>query len=261
MPNIQDIRTYMKSWKKYTYKQGLDYCYAVEKGSQLYNVTIDVLQRQKLEQKFMDGNSVQQIPLKNEGKTDILYSEIFWELTQNFLTPASYVAAIVRKCIDINIIETDVVAGIVGRGLRALPSFLREMDLTYKMSKYFPNADMFNSPNQDVKEHTDVFVKSDKCEYRIWSYQNFERGLFNTAARIREKRGDIPKGIHVLCPIDIGNEMECEEVDGWYFYSERYVKYLCEMIVMEKPDDYSIIRDMNEKLIYSYLKKANILKK
>lgn len=261
MPNIHDIKLYMKTWSRYTYKQGLDNCYTLKKDSQVYKITVDVLRLQKLEHKFMDGNSVQKIPLKNEGKTNIIFSEIYWELMQDFFSPANYVVAIVRKCIDENITDINVVAKVVGRGLRSLPAFFREMDLADKLTKVFTDATTVSNPIQDVKEHTDIYVKSDRYEYRIWSYQNFKRGLSNTAERIRGNRGNIPNGIHVLCPINIENEVECEEVEGWFFYSDKYVQYLYDMITIEKPDDYSIIRDMNEKLIYSYLKKANILKK
>ena len=205
MPTINDIRTYMTSWKQHTYRQGLDYCYAVKKDKVAYELTIEVLQRQGLEQKNMDGNSVQSIPIKNEGKVDIIFTDLFWQLAEGFISPANYVGTIVSKCVEQGITQDMAVAGIVGRGLRAFPSFLREMDLTYKLSQYFPDAEIKNGPEQDVGDHTDILIEAGNKTYRVWSYQNFERGLANTASRVRGNRGEVPKGIHVLCPIDIGN--------------------------------------------------------
>lgn len=259
MQNIENIRYYIMKWKQLTYRQGLDNCYAIKKNIKVYDTTIQVLKVQQLEYKVMDGNSVKNIPVKNEGKTDIIFSDIFWKLIENYISPASYVATIVKACVDNNILDVYEIAGIAGRGLRAFPSFLRELDLTYKFTKHFPDAKIINSPTQDVREHTDILIKNNDCDYRIWSYQNFERGLINTASRLRGTRGSIPDGIHVLCPIDIGNEFEREELEGWYFYSERYVNYLCEMIILEKPDDYSFVSKMSEYAIKIYLKKANTI--
>ena len=95
----------------------------------------------------------------------------------------------------------------------------------------------------------------------MWSYQSFERGLNNTASRFYGRRGMVPKGYHILCPIDIGNSAEVEEVDGWYFYSDRYVKYIYDMISIEKPDEYETIARLQEYAMKIYLKKANVVYK
>jgi len=259
--NFNNMRHYLTKWNQLTYRQGLDNCYAIKKDAKVYNTTLQVLEKQSLEHKKMNGYSVKNIPIKNEGKIDIIFSEIFWELFKSYISPANYIASIVKACLDNNISNSDEIAGIVGRGLRAFPSFLRELDLTCKIIKYFSDAKIINSPTQDVQEHTDILIENNNCDYRIWSYQNFERGLVNTASRLKGNRGTIPDGIHVLCPIDIGNEFEREEIEGWYFYSERYVNYLCEMIIIEKPDDYCSISRMDEYAIKIYLRKANTIKK
>lgn len=261
MQSIERIRAFINRWQQLTYAQGLDYCYAIKNDTELYDITVQVLRMQQIEQKKMDGNSVQNIPIKNEGKIDIIFSDIFWRLTEGYMSPASYVGTIVKECVENDINNVFEIAGIVGRGLRAFPSFLREMDLTYKFAKYFPNATVINNPEQDVIDHTDIYIKSNNYDYRIWSYQNFERGLKNTASRLRGYRGTVPEGIHVLCPIDISNEFEREEISGWFFYSERYVSYLYEMIIIEKPDEYSLISEMNDYTIEAYLRKANKIKK
>lgn len=261
MNNMENIRLLITRWKNLTYGQGLDSFYAIKRDRGAYNKTIEVLKMQGLECKIMDGYSVNDIPIKNEERINIIFSDIFWECVEGFISPASYVATIVKACIDKGNQNTYEIAGIVGRGLRAFPSFLRELDLNYKFKNHFPQAEIINSPKQDVGEHTDIMIKCSDCNYRIWSYQNFERGLSNTASRLRGDRGNIPDGIHVLCPIDIGNEYEREEIEGWYFYSERYVRYLNEMMIIEKPDDYSLVSRLGDYAIKMYLKKANTIKK
>lgn len=261
MLTIGDIRKYMGVWKQQTYRSGLEYCYAIKKDRQAYELTIEVLQLQNLNDKAMDGNSVQNIPIKNEGKVDILFSDIFWDIAGEYITPVYYVASIVKQCVERDITNSNQVAGIVGRGLRSFPSFLREMDLTYKISCFFPEAEITNGPEQDVGEHTDVLIKNGDTEYRLWSYQNFERGLTNTASRFYGRRRELPIGYHILCPIDIRNSVEVEEVDGWFFYSDRYVKYIYDMISIEKPDDYATVARLQEYAMKLYLKKANVVYK
>lgn len=259
MANIQDIRKFMGTWKQMTYRKGLEYCYSIKNDSELFDLCIEVIQRQNLADKFMDGNSVQNIPIIKEDKTRVIFTDIFWKLAGSYITPVYYIASIVNECVKSGVQSKDEITGTVGRGLRAFPSFLREMDLTYKISNRIQGADILNGPEQDVREHTDILIQKDGINYRLWSYQNFERGLTNTAQRFYGKRGAVPEGIHVLCPIDIGNEREVENVDGWYFYSDRYVNFLVEMMQIEKPDSYMEISRLQEYALKIYLKKANMV--
>lgn len=259
MANIQDIRKFMGTWKQMTYRKGLEYCYSIKNDSELFDLCIEVIQRQNLADKFMDGNSVQNIPIIKEDKTRVIFTDIFWKLAGSYITPMYYIASIVNECVKSGVQSKDEITGTVGRGLRAFPSFLREMDLTYKISNRIQGADILNGPEQDVREHTDILIQKDGVNYRLWSYQNFERGLTNTAQRFYGKRGVVPQGIHVLCPIDIGNEREIEKVDGWYFYSDRYVNFLVEMMQIEKPDSYTEISRLQEYALKIYLKKANMV--
>ena len=60
----------MAVWSQQTYLLGLDYCYSIKKDKEIYDLTIEVLKTQKLADKKMDGFSVQNIPYKEEGKTE-----------------------------------------------------------------------------------------------------------------------------------------------------------------------------------------------
>lgn len=251
----------MGVWKQHTYLSGLKYCYMIKGDKTAYTLTLKVLKMQGLEDKYMDGYSVQNIPIKNEGKIDIIFTNIFWNLAGDYITPVYYVASIVKKCLENKIDDPEQVAGIVGRGLRSLPSFLREMDLAYKLSKLFPNAEISNGPEQDVGEHTDILIKTGSREYRVWSYQDTNRGLDNTAARFCGRRGELPKGYHILCPINISDKAKVKEVNGWCFYSESYVKDIYEMISVKKPDEYQMLAGLQTCAIKQYLKEVNIVYK
>lgn len=260
MIKIEDIRKYMGKWNQQTYLSGLTYCYFLKNDKSTYDLTVEVLKKQKLAEKVMDGYSVQKIPYIEEGKTSVIFTNIFWKIAEEFITPVYYIAAIIKECVQKGMSD-DKVIGMVGRGLRSFPSFLREMDLTCKIAHFFPNAVIRNGPEQDIGDHTDILIESMDNTYRLWSYQNFDRGLENTAQRFYGRRGEIPPGFHVLCPIDISNKAETEEINGWIFYSEKYVRYLYEMISIEKPDDYYRIKRLEEYALKIYLNKAKIIKK
>lgn len=248
----------MDSWKQTTYKTGLEYCFAIKNNPTVYKLCVKVLNEQGLADKYMDGTSVQKIPIIDEGKTRIIFTDIFWSLAKSYITPAIYVASIVDECVKKGIEDREIV-GMVGRGLRAFPSFLREMDLKCKIASLIPGAEITSGPQQDVGDHTDILIKNSKNIYRVWSYQNFERGLINTSQRFSGKRGALPRGIHVFCPIDIGREEQVEEVCGWCFYSERYVRFLVDMIEIEKPEKYADLKVLSEYALKLYLRKANIV--
>lgn len=259
MVNIQDIRKYMKTWKQMTYRRGLDYCYKINENTKLFDLCIEVLKEQQLIDKNMDGYSVQGIPLIKEDQPKVIFTDIFWKLAGNYITPAFYIASIVEECEKKGITSKEEIIGTVGRGLRAFPSFLRELDLTYKISCLIPDANIINGPEQDIHEHTDILIQSHGTNYRLWSYLDSPRGLANTAQRFYGKRGDIPQGLHVLCPINIQNEYEVETMYGWCFYSDNYVHSLIEMIKNKKPAKYVDLKRLKAYALKMYLKKPNLV--
>ena len=257
--NINNIRTYMNTWKNYTYRQGVDYIHNLE--GDVKSVVIEVLEIQQLSEKNMNGNSVMNLPHKFEDYTDIIFSNIFWkQVNDGYVTPASFIVEIVKKCLEKQMHDSVQIAGIVGRGFRSFPSFVRELDLAYKLSRKMSGVELTGNPEQDVVDHTDILVHRGNCDYRVWSYQSTQRGIENTKSRFVGKRGAIPKGMHVLCPIDIGANWQIETLDGWYFYSESLVEQICK-VFEDEPFVYSGIMKMGDEKIMEFMKKTSLVKK
>ena len=263
MQDIQKIRRYMEIWKEQNYKQGIDYCSLIDKKGKTYEYVVEILNIQKLTAKKMDGDSVTKIPRKEEMKMQVSFTDIFWNSTGSFISPAYYVALIVNECIKKGELKIDNIAGIVGRGLRAFPSFLREMDLANKISiRLSENYSIESNPEQDIKDHTDILIKTDKGEYRVWSYQKSTRGLENISDKFLGKRGEIPDGYHLLCPINIDDEEDTEDVCGWRFYSDKYVDNLCNVI--NNPENLILYKNIKELDAYrrkECFKKMKIIQK
>jgi len=113
-------------------------------------------------------------------------------------------------------VERSRLRGIIARGLRTLPSLLRDQDFGERLEalipKILPDVDfeVAINPKIDTKEHTDVCLKLQGNNYRIWLYQFTSRGLPHDIERVLGRRGILPDGIHILCPIktDVVREKE-----------------------------------------------------
>ena len=75
MVNIQDIRKFMSTWKQMTYRKGLDYCYSIKNDQKVFDLCVEVILEQNLTDKFMDGYSVQNIPIIKEDKTRVIFTK------------------------------------------------------------------------------------------------------------------------------------------------------------------------------------------
>ncbi|MBE5848391.1 MAG: hypothetical protein E7300_12035 [Lachnospiraceae bacterium] len=261
--DIQRIRRYMKTWAEYTYAQGVDYCRNNTTQEKQQGKTI--LQLQNLSDKLMNGNSVEGIPIKYEGALrNISYSGIFYDALENgYLTPASYVMEIMCDCNSQSIHNERLVAGIIGRGLRSLPAFIREMDLAAKLLDRLDGAECYRGkPEDDIAGHTDIFLKYRDETYRLWSYQNSsERALTNTVSKVRGQRGQLPVGIYILCPFDYRDRNQYEDVCGWRLYNEDYSERVEHLIIEGEIENYEEIRDRQYSRMKNYVSHMQMFKK
>lgn len=262
MPNIKDIRRYMGAWEKYSYAEGLNYCFDLKKDERLFQLTKNLLEILKIKDMPMNGFSIEHIAKQaNNGKTKIFFSDLFYESANNFITPVSYLAKMVEAYENKDIFNEYILAGEVARGLRAFPSFIREMDLEYKLSEVLINVECIRNPEQDIQNHTDVLIRYDGQEYRVWSYQVTPRGLKNTAKRLLGQRGKLPLGIHILCPIDIYNRKETEDISGWKLYSDSYIHKVVTVLRQRQIDKYSEIIRKSTYEVKEYIKEIHKFEK
>lgn len=255
-------------WNRTSYQEGLEVCCEVKQNQEIYQRCCVVLKELELSNKTMNGKSIMGIPGQREKRreSDITYSNIFHSVTEgSYITPVYYFAKVVEACIQKGIYNEVKIKEISARGFYAFASFLRELDLAHKLTEAIPDAVCNGNPNQDVKDHTDILLKCNDKIYRIWSYQWSERneiGLKNTSERILQgKYGRLPRGIHILCPINIFHEADVEDISGWKLYSDRYIEKI-KHILEEEAEDYKYIEekaDSGKEYLYEYLKKLHML--
>ncbi len=236
MTTYKNVRNFTKAWAKKTYAEGVADYKKVADDPKSFALVKRVLDDLGIADKPMTGDSCAGLPRIDEGRTTVRFSGVVDDLIEVFLTPASYVAEVVLRS-RANRPESEV-AGEAARALRAFPSFLREMDLGWKVGEECGRrglaADARTADvDADIAEHTDVFLKLDGKDYRLWSYLNSGRGLANVASKLSGARGEVPAGVHVMCPIDI--RRTCDEVSGWRFYPEAKIAEIVDVIERGAP--------------------------
>lgn len=261
MLDIESVRKQMLVWGRTTYYDGL--VSYLDDADDIAFVE-DILQTQQLRDKLMKGNSVQRIPVKYEGPLQtITFSEIFYDcLYSEKLSPISYIVEIIKAGVQLNY-PMDIIVGIVGRGLRSFPSFLREMDLRIKLAEALPGAICDRtSPEDDVSKHIDLYMDYDNQRYMIWSYQgSSDRAQSNTLSKLRGSRGEIPDGTHILCPFDVFDSYQYEDISGWRLYNKKYVESIVELLLTGEIENYSVIKNGDVPVLKEYISKPHILLK
>ena len=241
MVNI-DIREQLRSWSQYTYAEGIrisDY--------ELKDELIDLLWRDNgLDSAKMDGRSL--CGLESADEVDICLSKEFQDAfrfqqkSQNALV--NYIAWIYEhlRSTDYENCSLGEKIRVLNKALFSFQSFIREMDLAYKLEEYFDPEECYRSlPEKDIEEHTDIVFVFKGKSYRVWSYCSSVNEAM-TMTKLEGKHGQLPSGLHMLCPIDIYNDKQIEEVAGWKLYSAEYIKEIEQLINQGQIIDYDVLK-------------------
>jgi len=161
----------------------------------------------ELTDKPVNGYSVEKLPKTEEGALGvrIKYTDVFhFLLTKNVFDPTNYLIELTKQYFEKNG-DDEKLYGFIARGLRSLASFLREPDfaeiLLNNLAVYDKNTSVDLCPFEDAGNHTDILLTYKNVQYRIWLFQFSERGLPHDIERVSGKRGELPSGIHLLCPL------------------------------------------------------------
>ncbi len=161
-----------------------------------------------LQNQFVSGWSIEGLPKSEEiGSYKVSFSGIFHQvLNDNNFGPVLYIYNLITEILRDNPdAEAAKIYGFVARSLRTFASLLREQSLRDQLEYLFNSAGLqatfTMSPKQDSQEKTDILIQFSGKTYRLWTYQHSSRGLPHNMERISGKRGAIPAGIHVLCPL------------------------------------------------------------
>jgi len=216
MKRIRELTDY---WAKKTYKEMLS---AANIDKKIKSRLRKVLRELKVLDSKMVGGSITGLEKTTEGRglPGISYSQAF-ELALKKENDHKILPVLYLKNLAINLKDVDdnKFKGIIARGLRTLPSLLRDRDFAERLKmliKSHPlrtNFEIKTNASKDTKEHTDVYLTLGGEIFRIWLYQFTPRGLPHDTERVLGKRGEIPLGIHILCPIKTDLMMEREKLE------------------------------------------------
>lgn len=202
---MYEIRNLTSLWAEDTYKESLLKIKGL--NDDLRSAASDCFGYLNISDKPVNGYACENLPKTEEGHTGIKinYSDVFHELLENdMFTPTMYLVRLI-ELFGQKGGSPSRLNGFIARGIRTLTSFLREPDFAFYIGECLkvidPNAKTNLNPRQDSGDHTDVLLEFKNKEYRIWLFQFSARGLPHDIERITGIRGELPNGIHVLCPL------------------------------------------------------------
>lgn len=161
-----------------------------------------------LQSQVVSGWSIEGLPKSEEiDSYKVSFSGIFHQiLNDNNFGPVLYIYILISEILKENPdAELAKIYGFVARSLRTFASLLREQSLLEQLEYLFKvdslQAKFRMSPKQDSQEKIDILIEFNQNTYRLWAYQHSSRGLPHNIERISGKRGSLPSGIHILCPL------------------------------------------------------------
>lgn len=252
------FRELAKKWAKNTFKE------AAVLFPKLSPETNEVIKHLNLYEKKVNGNLVERLEKhqRAEGNISLRYfrfTTIFHNLLKNEVPqPIEFISEICNSYSKYLVERPeykDMVPawGICSRGLRTLASFYREQDFNDRIGKKLAanigSYDLVRDPEEDARGHADLIVRVKGFEFRIWLFQLTDRGIVNTTDRLVGNRGELRKGIHIICGHDTANESQTETIEGWNLYSDSLLSSCIEKMqqVIENKENakkYSEITDI-----------------
>lgn len=225
---MQNVRDNCIIWAQSTFEETL--LNTNDISSQVSADSLRCFNNLEISGKRVNGYACEGLPKTEEGHTgvNINYTDVFHELNElGIFSPVRYLAELVSRHKDEGGSENRL-EGFVSRGLRTLTSLLREPDFAESIVQYMSSvkqpAEIMLNPKQDARDHTDVLLTYRGDTYRIWLFQLSDRGLPHDIERVTGRRGELPSGIHVLCPLRTAYAIEHERIENKYQRTVRRIK-------------------------------------
>lgn len=205
---------------------------------------------------------------KAEETNFVIFSDIFNECFRtNTLCISNYLYKVI-KILENKKISEEVIRGYIARAIRSFASFLREIALKDIVCDYFTSQGLDfeiiedEHVKEDTKNKTDIFLKIKKgnfiYDYRIWSFQTTEKGLENTARRLKNPHD----GINILLPLNIGKKENHININTWYLYNPKLAFKMLDSLKDKNEDfqsfseslskDFSILNDPHKFILGTY---------
>jgi len=235
------VRSLCKIWAEKTLGEWIDES-ALEDAGRVHRI-LDIVcrDRSNLGKKDASGWITQGLIRSNEAERfspGFTFSEIFrvnLHLGEKLL--GRYLIDLMGKLSEHQeSLGIEFAAAFVARGLRAFPSFLREVDFSVLLQQALTMSDSRatvkrGSLSDDVEGHADLKLRFRGHRYGLWHYQASDRGLSSLTRKLRDlSDGKLPRGLHVFCPVDLESVEDCDDHCGWrlcsFSYAERIVDEL-----------------------------------
>ena len=263
----------LNNWDKETFSDSISRLTVNKYNAEAIALLHTVVTAQRLWDKKMNGFCTEGLKKTEKEGLKICYVDVFnkMEDTDQYWDPALLIYELCQMAIDEKELYTktaiennmsfeELVIGMSGRLLRALPSYIREEQLKNSLGDAFKTASFEKDANLDKKKHCDIKMILNGNTYYIWSFLSTQRSIVNFAEKFNGTRGKVPNGYHLLCPFD-RNGPRATVYKGWCFYAKEHTDDVIAAVYQNAAIDYN--ESINDRLIYSqrFFSKPVVIKK
>ena len=253
-----NFRKEISLWQKHTFKDLIEKVAEENNCLQHGQRAIDFLSHSTVKtneflSRKVDGYLVERLAKHKESenfRANFWFTDVFDGLiTKNIVSPASYCIEVAYR-LNKQIPQQQKIfySGFMARALRTFASLLREPDFENLLLEILIKEDSFvkslKGAGKDVFEHTDLHLIFLNQGYRIWQYQSTYWGIEKLMKKLSgTTRGSQPKGLHLLCPVDVyANNGETEDFYGWRLCTTQYCNKVRSMLKINKSKSYDEIK-------------------
>ena len=228
------IRDTISEWKDFTFEERWKlHSSAFDQGVSAAVARI-LFQPQylNLREKAITGFTVEGLPRTEEHRTyPVRFAGAFHDVVNadNF-DPVLYMLELTKRVYKIDQkVDDQKLTGFLARAFRSLTSFLKEPAFAADLHEFFEakgiECHITMCQDEDAAHHTDVKVEVNGRVFRLWIYQCSDNGIPHDIDRVSGRRGKLPAGIHVLCPLHTSEAIQLGALESRY---SQYEVKICE---------------------------------
>jgi hypothetical protein len=210
------IKQTILDWQNFTFQERWS-LHASKYEIKVSDAVKNILSRERFNINHLriTGFAVEGLPRNGEQRTyPVRFAGGFHDvINEDDFDPVLYMLELTKRVYQLEQLnDYEKLAGFLARAFRSLTSFLKEPafadDLASCLVALGVNCQISMSQQEDAEHHTDVKAVIDGKVFRFWIYQCSDNGIPHDIDRVSGRRGKLPEGIHVLCPLHTGKAIQ-----------------------------------------------------
>ena len=250
------IKQAIRDWKSFTFQERWNLHASKYEGR-----VSDAVQRMLSTGRFnianlqITGFAVKGLPRNGEQRTyPVRFAGGFHDvIADDEFDPVLYMLELTKRVYALGQPDDEKLAGFLARAFRSLTSFLKEPAFADDLASCLDALGVANeismSQQEDAEHHTDVKAVINGKVFRFWIYQCSDNGIPHDIDRVSGRRGALPEGIHVLCPLHTSEAIQLGTFDKRFNRSVGQLEKWEKNLAGKKDKNTKGYRDLSERIV------------